>query len=52
MQIFEILMVLAIGGWNFTSLQPSQNIKFIKSKNNTSDKERRNSVMSVIKFPF
>jgi hypothetical protein len=52
MQLFDVLLVLTMGGWGFSSFQSSQYIKVIKSKNSNADKERRNSALPVIKFPF
>jgi hypothetical protein len=52
MQLFDILFVLALGGWNFSNFRALQYIKSIKSVYNNADKERRNSALPVIKFRF
>jgi hypothetical protein len=52
MQLFDILFILAVGGWNFTSIHSKQYLKRLNAVYSNADKERRNSALPVFKFRF
>ena len=52
MQIFDILTIFMVGGWNYISFSTYHINKNMATTFTISDKERLNNALPVIKFKY